>query len=289
MRHAPLFDTHCHLDHAKFRGEVDGVLARARSVGMWRMVSIGCARDPQTEWPGLELARTHDWIHTSAGVHPHDAEAFESSPEATCVAAIARDPHVVAIGETGLDYFYDHSPRALQQDLFRQQIAIARDVKKPLIIHTRNAQEDTLAILREENARDVGGIIHCFSEDGAFAKAALDMGFVASFSGIVTFKKARAIAEAAKVQPADAILVETDAPYLAPVPLRGKRNEPAYAAHTLDFIAALRGVDSATLRRQTSANGARLFGLPSPPEWFDNEIDTTTGEPTSTRGATESA
>lgn len=261
---APLFDTHCHLDHRKFAGEMDAVIARAREAGMWRMATIGCARGPDEPWTALAIANAHDDIVATAGVHPHDAAAFAEELDLTTVVNVARNDEVVAIGEMGLDFHYDFSPRELQTEVFRRQIALAREVKKPIVVHSRSAADETLAILREEGAKDVGGIIHCFSEDVAFAKAALDMGFVASFSGIVTFKSAKAIQEAAKQQPADAILVETDAPYLAPIPHRGKRNEPAYAAKTLEFIAELRGQDPDELRLKTAQNGARVFRIEGP-------------------------
>jgi TatD DNase family protein len=274
----PLFDTHCHLDHRKYDGKIDEVLTRAADAGVWRMTTIGCARTLEHVESALQIARAHsDWITTTIGIHPHDAEPPIEEGEVLDEAAlralddarfaeverIARDPLVVAIGEMGLDY-YDNSPREVQQLAFRRQIALAREVKKPIVIHTREAAEDTLRIMREENAADVGGIIHCFSEGPEFAKAALDMHFVSSFSGIVTFKSAQAIQEAATQQPADAILIETDAPYLAPIPKRGKRNEPAFVSHTADFVAGLRGVDPMELRWTTARNACALFGLTPP-------------------------
>ncbi len=263
----PLFDTHCHLDHGRLCDDLDDVLARAHEAGVWRMATIGCARELASVESALNIARAHaDWIVTTIGVHPHDAAAVAAEPGLfEAVERIAREPEVVAIGEMGLDYYYDHSPRQEQQEVFRRQIALARQVRKPIVVHTRDAAEDTLRILREERAAEVGGIIHCFSETPAFAAAALDLGFVSSFSGIVTFKKAEAIQAAAKAQPADALLVETDAPYLAPIPKRGRRNEPSFVAHTADFVAALRGDDPDELRWTTTLNACRVFRL-SPPE-----------------------
>lgn len=270
---APLFDTHTHLDHARLCDDLDGVLARARQAGVWRMTTIGCARELPTVDSALKVARAHpDWIATTIGVHPHDAGAVAADPRLfDAVERIATDPLVVAIGEMGLDYYYDHSPRQEQQEVFRRQIALARQLRKPIVVHTRDAAEDTLRILREENAKDVGGIIHCFSEGPEFAAAALDLGFVSSFSGIVTFKSAQAIQAAAKAQPADAILVETDAPYLAPIPMRGRRNEPSFVAHTADFVAALRGDDPVTLRWTTTLNACRVFGL-TPPDGAPEDL-----------------
>ncbi len=255
----PLIDTHCHLDY--FEAEIDAVLERARAAGVARLVTIGCANSAESMDRALAIARRYDHVWATVGVHPHDA-SNASKPTLDALEALASDPKIVAVGETGLDFHYDHSPRDVQRQVFRDEIAIARRVKKPIVVHTRTAPEDTLAILREENARDVGGIIHCFSEDPAFAKAALDLGFVASFSGIATFPKATGVRDAAKTQPLDAILVETDAPYLAPIPHRGKRNEPAYVAFTCAEIARLRGVDPDALREATTRNACRVLGLP---------------------------
>jgi TatD DNase family protein len=258
-----LFDSHCHLDFESFTPEIEAVLDRARAVGVTRLVTIGSGRDLRSAAAAVDLAKRHaPFVHATVAVHPHDAKVLDDDAFTT-LSELARDPLVVAIGETGLDYHYDHSPRDVQQIVFRRFIALAREVKKPIVIHTRNAPVDTLAILREEKANDVGGIIHCFSEDVPFARAALDLGFVASFSGIVTFKKATAIREAAARQPLDAILIETDAPYLAPVPYRGKPNEPSYIAHTAACIAELRSTDPRSVREATYENACRVFGLPA--------------------------
>lgn len=256
-----LFDTHCHLDDPRLFGELDAVLERAEQAGVRRITSIGCASDVSSVRSAIDIARQYpDRISATVGVHPHDARHLD---DALCDAIrdAGTDPSVVAIGETGLDFHYDHSPHPAQEEAFRRQIAIAKELKKPLVIHTRSAPKDTLRILREEQAKEVGGIIHCFSEDAPFAAAALDLGFVSSFSGIVTFKKAVAVQEAALRQPLDALLVETDAPYLAPIPRRGKRNEPAYVAHTAARIAELRGEDPAALAETTYENALRIFGI----------------------------
>lgn len=262
---APLFDTHCHIGFDAFAPEVDEVLARGRAAGVERYMVIGAGEVLRSASAAVALARRlAPTVWATVGVHPHDAEHFGDEARAL-LESLATDDHVRAIGETGLDYHYDHSPRSEQAEAFRYQIALARRVKKPIVVHTRSAPEDTLRILEEEHARDVGGIIHCFSEDAAFARRALDMGFVSSFSGIVTFPRGtEAIREAARLQPADAILVETDSPYLAPVPHRGKRNEPAYVAHTAAFLAELRGEPLDAFRRRTTENGCRVFGIPAP-------------------------
>lgn len=255
-----LFDTHCHLDDRRLAPELDQVLARAAESGVERMATIGCASDVEGLASALRIVDAHPGRVTCAiGVHPHDASRLDEAFYAELSRTVA-DPRVKLVGEIGLDYHYDHSPRETQKEAFRRQIAIAREVRKPIVVHTREAREDTLELLRSENARDVGGILHCFSEDAAFAKAALDLGFVASFSGIVTFKSAADVREAARVQPLDALLVETDAPYLAPIPFRGKRNEPAYVLHTAREIAALRGIPLEELAEAAWENSCRLFG-----------------------------
>lgn len=256
-----LFDTHCHLDDPRLYEELDSVLDRARQAGVRRIATIGCAHDVASVTTAIEIARKHaDWISATVGVHPHDAKHLDN---ALCDAIrdAGHDESVVAIGETGLDFHYDHSPRERQMEAFRRQVGIAKELDKPLVIHTRSAPKETLQVLREEGAGDVGGIIHCFSEDARFAADALDLGFISSFSGIVTFKKAVAVQEAARKQPADALLVETDAPYLAPMPKRGKLNEPAYVAHTARRIAELRDEDPEALAEATYQNALRLFGI----------------------------
>jgi TatD DNase family protein len=256
-----LFDTHCHLDDPRLFEELDAVLDRATEAGVRRITTIGCANDVASVMSAVEIARKHpDRISATVGVHPHDAKHLDDEL-CEAIRNAGADPSVVAIGETGLDFHYDHSPQQAQKEAFRRQIAIAKELGKPLIIHTRSAPKETLQILREERAKDVGGIMHCFSEDAPFAAAALDLGFVASFSGIVTFKKAIAVQEAARKQPADALLVETDAPYLAPIPKRGKPNEPAYVAYTATRIAELRGEDPEALARTSYENALRIFGI----------------------------
>lgn len=257
----PVIDTHCHLDHQRFGDEAEEVINRAVQSGVSRMVTIGCATDAASVPSALRIARAHpDRIRATVGVHPHDASSL-SDEVWDAVELTSRDPLVVGVGETGLDYHYDHSPRDLQREAFRRHIALARRCKKPIIVHTRNAAAETLSILEEERANDVGGIIHCFSEDPAFAKRALDLGFVSSFSGLVTFSRgAEDIRQAAAQQPEDAILVETDAPFLAPVPHRGKRNEPAYVVNTAVAVAGLRGQDPQALAAQTCENAFRVFG-----------------------------
>ena len=254
-----LIDTHCHLDPQYFPEGADEALTRARSAGVTGFVCIGVGSLEQTQ-SAVELAQRRPDVWATVGVHPHDAASFDAGLEAELLR-LAASPRVVAIGEIGLDFHYDHSPREQQAVVLRRFIAVARELKKPIVIHTRNAPEETLRILADEQASQVGGIIHCFSENKAFAERALDLGFDLSFSGIVTFKRATDIQEVAAWAPADRILVETDSPYLAPVPLRGKRCEPAYVLHTARFVADLRGIAVEELAKLTSQNAARRLGV----------------------------
>jgi TatD DNase family protein len=254
-----LFDTHAHLDIETFPEGVAAVIERAEAAGVKAFASIGVGSLEHAR-SAVNLAENTPNVVATVGVHPHDAGTLGSALESD-FAPLAEHRRVVAIGEVGLDYHYENSPREVQADVFRRAIALARRLRKPLVIHTRDAAADTLAILREENARDVGGIIHCFSEDESFAKAALELGFYLSFSGILTFKNARSIQAAALFAPEDRLLVETDSPYLAPVPLRGKKCEPAFVVHTARRLAELRGADPAHIGAVTTQNAARVFGL----------------------------
>lgn len=260
-----LVDSHCHLDPVYLPSGPGDVLARAKAAGVGTFVCIGVGRDIGAARAAVALAGERRDVFATVGVHPHDAASTDEKGFEE-IARLARDPRVVAIGEIGLDYHYDHSPRDVQQQVFRRMIALARELKKPIVIHTRSAPVDTLAILEEEKARDVGGIIHCFSEDRTFAERAIGLDFDLSFSGILTFKNAHSIREAARFAPADRILVETDSPFLAPVPLRGKTCEPAYIVHTARCLAELRGDVFDVIARQTSANAAKRLGLTLPPE-----------------------
>jgi TatD DNase family protein len=254
-----LIDTHCHLESEYFPEGADEVLSRARSAGVTGFVCVGVGSLEQTQ-NAIALAQRRPDVWATVGVHPHDAASFDATLE-TELLRLASLARVVAIGEIGLDFHYDHSPREKQTAVFRRFIALARELEKPMVIHTRNAAAETLQILSEEKASEVGGVIHCFSENKAFAEQALALNFDLSFSGIVTFKRATDIQEVAAWAPADRILVETDSPYLAPVPLRGKRCEPAHVLHTAQFVANLRGVSLEELARVTSQNAARRLGV----------------------------
>ena len=256
-----LCDTHCHLDEQYFPGGSNAVLQRARTAGVSAFMVVGVGRTLEPARAAVALAEAESaTIAAAVGVHPHDATTLTDAAEAELRELGAR-ACVAAIGEIGLDYHYDHSPRDVQRTVFAKLVRLARDLGKPIVIHTREAPEDTLAILDGEGAREVGGIIHCFSEDEKFARRALELGFDLSFSGIVTFKSAKDVAAVAASAPIDRIHVETDSPYLAPVPLRGKRNEPAYITHTAAAVAALRGLSDEEFGAATTANCRALFRL----------------------------
>ncbi len=253
-----LADSHCHLNYKGLVEEQQAVLARARARGVTAMLNIATR---EREWESvLATAESEHDVWASVGIHPHEADAHPHVDTATLVER-SRHPRVVGIGETGLDYHYDHSDRGRQQESFRAHIAACRETQLPLIVHTRDAEEDTLAILADEmGAGSYPGVIHCFTASRAFADRALELGLYISISGIITFKNARDIQETAKVVPADRLLVETDAPFLAPVPHRGKPGEPAFVADTLAFLADLRGDDRNDLAVTTARNFHRLFG-----------------------------
>lgn len=253
-------DSHCHLDGDGDR-RVEAALARAHEAGVTGFLVVGVDRTLEAARFAIALSERHADVRAVVGVHPHDASVLTDAMLAE-LEVLARHPKVVAVGETGLDYHYMNSPVEAQKEAFRRQIALARRVGKPIVVHTRMAPADTLAILTEEGARDAGGVIHCFSEDRPFAQAALDLGFDLSFSGIVTFKRAQNVHEVAAWAPSDRILLETDSPYLAPVPERGKPCEPAYIVHTARRLAALRGLPLDEIARLTSDNTRRRFGFP---------------------------
>lgn len=250
-------DSHCHLDYAGLREQQPGVLARARARGVGAMLNIATR---EREWDAIVgTAEREVDVWASVGIHPHEADGHTHIDTATLVARAAH-PRVVAIGETGLDYYYEHSDRAQQRTSFRAHIAAARQTGLPVIVHTRDAEADTLAILTDEMARGrYTGVIHCFTASAAFADAALALGLFISISGIVTFKNAWDLQAIAATLPAERLLIETDAPFLAPVPHRGKTGEPAFVADTASVLAKLRGQSVEELAAVTSENFYRLF------------------------------
>ncbi len=253
-----LVDAHCHLTGSYLADDqVEATLSRARSHGVTGFIAVGT--DLEDSRVVLALATRTPGVQASLGVHPHEAKSWCPEVEAG-LAELLQDSAVRFVGETGLDWHYDLSPRNEQEDAFCAQIRLAKAIRKPLMIHTRSAPEATLRILEEEGADAVRGIIHCFSEDRAFAQRALDLGFYLSFSGSTTFKKAEAVRDVATWAPADRILVETDAPFLAPVPYRGKPNEPGFVRFTAEAVAELRGITTVKLAELTTRNLEALCG-----------------------------
>jgi TatD DNase family protein len=255
-----MVDSHCHLDNDTFALDLPAVLTRAREAGVHRMICVGSGQDVGSARSSVALAVEEPDVYATVGVHPHDV-ARMNEVDWEVLAGLARLPRVVGVGETGLDYHYDHSPRDAQQTAFRRFIALARVVGRPVVSHVREAHADAAEILRAERAADVGGVIHCFTGGVEDARSYLDIGHYLSFSGIVTFKNADEIRDAARFAPLDRILVETDAPYLAPMPYRGKRNEPAFVARTLEALARLRGISIEDADRATTENAQRLFAI----------------------------
>jgi len=254
-----LIDSHCHLDSPEFDADREDVIARALEAGVDHMVAIGTGSGPPDLDAGIRLADRYPQFYATVGIHPHDA-AKASAGDFERLAKLLSHPKVIALGEIGLDYHYDFSPRDTQTLTFIRQMEIAAAAKKPIVIHTREAWDDTAALLEKHwKPHGIGGIMHCFSGGPSEARRALDLGFYLSFGGIVTFPKALDVQSAAKEAPADRILVETDSPYLAPVPKRGKRNEPALIVHTARKLAELRGQSLEEVGRVTSANFRRLL------------------------------
>jgi TatD DNase family protein len=252
-----LVDSHCHLDFPEFAPQLDAVVTRAQDAGVAVCVTIG------TRLSGFErvheIAERFPNVYCSVGIHPHDAEK-EPLPDASPLIERSQRAKVVGIGETGLDYYYEHAPRQAQIANFRAHIAAARETKLPLIVHTRDADDDTITVLREEMGNGAfTGVIHCFTGTRRLAEAALELGFFISASGIATFKKSDELRAVLRDVPADRLLVETDAPFLAPMPLRGKTNEPAFVAHTAAAMASLKGVSTVEFAQTTTDNFFRLF------------------------------
>lgn len=251
-----LIDSHCHLNFPEFSKDLTACLDRARVLGVQGFLTVNTKLHEAKILQ--EMTDTHENIWCSVGVHPHEAEHYVQHTLRAEILELTSHEKVIALGETGLDYFYEHSPRDLQQESFATHLALAHTLDLPVIIHTRNADEDTIAVIdgQEQKAR---GVFHCFSGTKDLCKAALDRGFYISLSGIVTFKKAHDLKEIAAYVPLDRLLVETDAPYLAPLPHRGKRNEPAFVTHTAEMVAALRNIPYTELCSATTKNFFTLF------------------------------
>ena len=265
-----LIDSHCHIDGKQFDADRDEVVRRAKDVGVSAMLNIGTG-DPHGDdfRKAVAVAERYENVFAAVGVHPHDAKMYDDKAENHLIDLVKSSRKVIAWGEIGLDFYYDHSPRDVQVDVFRRQIRTARQLELPLIIHSRDANDETVEILTEEcssrseseEGKFRGGIMHCFGGTPKMAEALIELGFLISFAGNVTFKKADNLRDAAKAVPLDKLLIETDCPFLTPVPLRGKRNEPAFVIHTARFLADSYGVKLETLANQTTRNFLDFFGL----------------------------
>ena len=260
-------DSHAHLEGHRYDDDREQVISRAREAGVEAIVAIGNGDGPQNFDCGIQLAEQNDFIYATIGIHPHEAKLADDAAFSR-MGQLLKRPKVIAIGEIGLDYFYDHSPRDVQQDVFLRQMEIARSAKLPIVIHCRPSDgsddgwDDCLRLIREQWApTGLGGILHCFTGNTAQAKRALDMGFMISFAGNITFPKAQQIRDAALEVPLDRMLIETDSPFLAPIPNRGKRNEPAFVKEVARQIAELRGLAPEQVGQQTTQNFYRFFSL----------------------------
>lgn len=258
-------DSHAHLEGPKFDDDRSLVLERALQAGLERILAIGSGTGPGSLDCAIKIAEQYDWIYATMGVHPHEAQ-LATDPDFVEMEQLAKHPKIMAWGEIGLDYFYDHSPRAIQKEVFRRQMELARAARLPIVIHCRpsnnseNAWDDTLDMLRQYWApAGIGGILHCFTGDWKHAKAALDMGFYISFAGNVSFPKAESIRESARQVPLDRMLIETDSPFLAPVPNRGKRNEPAFVVNTAEVLSQIHGLSREEIGQRTTENFYKLF------------------------------
>lgn len=259
-----LIDSHCHIDGPRFDEDRDEVVRRALDAGVKAMLNVGTGSPSEDSFEKtLALTERYDCIYGSAGIHPHDASEYSDEVEERLRGVLNASEKMIAWGEIGLDYYYDHSPREVQREVFRRQIRAAREEDLPIIIHSRDANEDTVGILTEECSYEGfrGGIMHCFGGTAEMAEALIPLGFLISFAGNVTFKNAVDLRDAARVVPRERLLVETDCPYLTPVPHRGKRNEPCFVADTATFLAEFYGEEPESLAEQTSNNFCEFFGV----------------------------
>jgi TatD DNase family protein len=257
-----VIDSHCHLADETFSAELEGVIGRAREAGLERALVILEAGNEQEATQARRVYELWPDVRTAVGIHPHAAHEYGTNTErvvSTVRDQIARTPLSRAIGEIGLDYHYDYSPRDVQQTVFRAQVRLARELKLPVVIHTREADEDTMTVLRDEGKGELNGVLHCFSGTADLARAGLDLGFYLSFAGMLTFNNAGALRETARLVPLDRLMTETDSPFLAPVPHRGKRNEPAFVSHVVAALAQLHAIDVQEMDQHTTANFHRLF------------------------------
>lgn len=259
----PFIDSHAHIDGPDYDADREDVIARARDAGVTTILNVGTGDSGSGAFErAVKLAETHEEIYAAIGVHPHDAKLFDDSTEQLLVGLSQQSKRVIAWGEIGLDYHYDHSPREVQREVFHRQLQLARKQNLPVVIHSREANDDTVAILREELAGyDRGGVMHCFGGSLAMAQDAIALGLFVSFAGTLTFKKAEDLRDIARQLPLDRLMIETDCPYLSPVPFRGKRNEPARVVEVARCLADLHQRPLAEIGELTSANFSKLFGL----------------------------
>lgn len=259
-----LVDSHCHIDSADFDADRDSIIERAQSAGVKYLLNVGTGEPESGSFErAVQIGESRENVFTAIGIHPHDAKTFNERAERQLINLAKSSRKVVGWGEIGLDFYYDHSPREIQFEVFRRQIHIAGDLNLPIIIHSRDANEETVQILTEECAHPgfAGGVMHCFGGTAAMAEELMQIGFYISFAGNVTFKKADELREAARVVPLERLLVETDCPFLAPVPLRGKRNEPAFVVETAKFLAEFKGVEFEEIAQATTQNFSDLFQI----------------------------
>ncbi|MGI8787848.1 MAG: TatD family hydrolase [Pyrinomonadaceae bacterium] len=258
-------DSHCHIDGEAFDADRDEIVRRAEDAGVKMMLTVGTGNPHDGEIKrAVEVAKKYENVFASVGVHPHDAKLYDDKAEAHLID-LAKNQKVVAWGEIGLDFYYDHSPRDVQNDVFRRQIKVAKNLNLPIIIHSREADAETLEILTEECSQEDfrGGVMHCFGGTAAMAEKLMSIGFLISFAGNVTFKKAENLCDAARIVPLEKLLIETDCPYLAPVPFRGKRNEPMFVVETAKFLADFYKVELKDLAKQTTENFVKFFSIES--------------------------
>jgi TatD DNase family protein len=257
-----VIDSHCHLAGPEFAGDLDAVIDRARAAGLAHAMVILAAEDEAELRQASAVSARWPAVRFAIGVHPHAAARYADDPARAAAVvdeALAGQPLARGLGEIGLDYHYDFAPRDVQQQVFRQQIRLARARRLPIVIHTREAEDDTFRVLEEEQAGEVGGVFHCFTGDRGMARRALDAGFLISLAGIVTFPRALELHEVARMVPLDRLLIETDSPFLAPVPFRGKRNEPAHVVRVAEAIASLRGTTAGVVAAAAGENFGRVF------------------------------
>lgn len=259
---AHLIDTHCHIQTEEFDEDRDAMLERAKEAGVDTLIVVGGAGDLSTNDKAVRLAEEHPGVYATVGMHPHDAKDV-AAEDMERLRDLSRHPKVVAIGETGLDFHYDHSPRRIQRDMFERFVALAVETALPIVVHNRESDREVAETIRAQGGGALRGVIHCFTSDAVAARRFLDLGFYLSFSGIVTFKNAEGLRDVARRVPADRLLIETDAPFLAPVPRRGRRNEPAYVRFVAETLAQVRGVAVDQIADAVSQNARMLFGLPA--------------------------